>query len=154
MTDALATLKGLLDDDSADTDDIRDAAIRAVNRFDASIAAHDGWRPYSRRPSSDPETRAEAERLGNLGVERHAEYRGRLRRQISDSIAEILITETRTSDGDPTPRDGQGEQPNAPARATAWRIKLRISGPSVHLKTNGRSFHDAEMIGAQRLAEL
>ena len=102
----------------------------------------------------DPETRAEAERLGKAGVERHAEYRGRLRRRISGSIAEIVITETQTSDGDRSPRDRQGEQPNARTCATAWRINLRVSGPWVHFKTTGGSFHDAEMIGAQRLAEL
>ena len=32
--ESLATLKRLLDDDKADNDDIRDAAIRVVNRFD------------------------------------------------------------------------------------------------------------------------
>ena len=37
--EALKILKELLDDENADASDIRDAAIRAVNRFDASIAA-------------------------------------------------------------------------------------------------------------------
>ena len=93
--EALTALKDLLDDENADADDIRDAAIRAINRFDASIAAHGGWRPYSRRGSSDPKIRAQADRLGRAGVERHPEYRGRLRRRIWSTIAEIAITETR-----------------------------------------------------------
>ena len=65
--ETLTELKRVLDDEAADADDIRDAAIRAVNRFDASIAAHDGWRPYSRRGSSDPETRTEADSSGRPG---------------------------------------------------------------------------------------
>ena len=65
--EALATLKRVVDDDVVDHDDVRDAAVRAVNRFDSNIAAHDGWRPYSRRGSSDPSIRAEADELGKLG---------------------------------------------------------------------------------------
>ena len=89
--EALTALKGLLDDDDADGDEIRDAAIRAVNRFDASIAAHSEWQTYSRRGSSDAGTRAEAAELGKAGVERHPEYRGRLRRRIGNSIAQVVI---------------------------------------------------------------
>ena len=37
--ESLRALKTVLDDENADADDIRDAAIRTVNRFDASIAA-------------------------------------------------------------------------------------------------------------------
>ena len=52
--EALAELKRLLDnEEGADADDIRDGAIRAVNRFDHSIAVHDDWHAYSRRGSSD-----------------------------------------------------------------------------------------------------
>ena len=93
QVEALAELKRLLDDEAADAGDIRDAGIRAVSRFDASIAAHGGWQAYSRRGSSDPGTRAEAAQLGNAGVERHPEYPGRLRRRIGGSIAEIAIRE-------------------------------------------------------------
>ena len=51
--EALAELKRLLDDEEgANADDIRDAAIRAVNRFDHSIAVHDDWHAYSRRCSA------------------------------------------------------------------------------------------------------
>ena len=110
--------------------------------------------PYSRRGSSDPETRAEVERLANTGVERHPEYRGRLRRRIRGSLAELTITETGTSEGDPSAQDAQAERPPALGCASSWRIDLRAGGPWVHFKTTVGSFHDAEMIGAQRLAEL
>ena len=43
--EALTVLRGLLNDENAEASDIRDAAIRAVNRFDASIAAHGGCGP-------------------------------------------------------------------------------------------------------------
>ena len=152
--EALTALKALLDDENADEHDVRDAAIRAVNRFDASIAAHGGWKPYSRRGSSDPETRAEADRLGRAGVERHPEYHGRLRRRLQSTIAEIAITGTRAGDGEPSPEAGQGQRPSAPAPARAWRITLRDVEPWVHFRTTTGSFEDALMIGAQRLAEL
>ena len=152
--EALTALKDLLDDENADADDIRDAAIRAVNRFDASIAAHGGWRPYSRRGSSDPKIRAQADRLGRAGVERHPEYRGRLRRRIWSTIAEIAITETRESDGEPDPEDDRGQGPRAGRSASAWRINLRDFGAWGHFKTTAGSFENAKMIGARRLAEL
>ena len=62
----LAELKRVLDDQGADELDIRDAATRAVNAFDGSIAEHARWRPYSRRGSSDPEIRREAARLAQV----------------------------------------------------------------------------------------
>ena len=55
--EALTALKDLLDDENADADDIRDAAIRAVNRFDASIAAHGGYGP-KRTGSGEPASSA------------------------------------------------------------------------------------------------
>ena len=112
--EALRTLKTLLDDDNGDVHDIRDAAIRAVNRFDSSIAAHGRWKPYSRRGSSDPEIRAEADRLGRAGVECHPQYRGRLRRRIASAFAEIAITETPESDRHSRPGDARGEAPRDP----------------------------------------
>ena len=73
--EALTDLKGLLDDEDAADDEIRDAAIRAVNRFDASIAAHSGWQTYSREGIIGRR---------DTGVECHPEYRGRLRRRIGN----------------------------------------------------------------------
>ena len=153
--EALTALKSVLDDENADVYDVRDAAIRAVNRFDASIAAHGGWKPYSRRGSSDPEIRAEADRLGRAGVERHPEYHGRLRRRrLRTTIAEIAITETRGGDGAPSRGDDDRERPGARRGASRWRINVRDFRPWVHFKTTDGSFLNAEMIGAQRLAEL
>ena len=152
--EALTELKRLLDDEDADRNDIRDAAIRAVNRFDASIAAHDGWRPYSRRGSSDPETRAEADQLGKAGVERHPEYRGPLRRRVGNAIAEIAIKETAAEDGDATAENSQDDTAQMPRVASTWRINLYHHGPWTLLATTTGSLADAEMAGARRLAEL
>ena len=95
--EALAALKTLLDDTHAepDPDEIRDAAIRAVNQFDASIAKHDErWSPYARRTASDPDIRRAATAMGSAGVERHLEYPGLLRRSIDGMMTEIRIRET------------------------------------------------------------
>ena len=124
--EALAELKRLLDDENADADDIRDAAIRAVNRFDRSIAAHDGWQAYNRRGSSDAGTRAEAAQLGSAGVERHPEYRGRLRRRIGSSIAQIAINETGSQDGDPSAGDYLHHEVRP--GTTSWQINLLHNG--------------------------
>ena len=107
---SLTELKRVLDDKTADADDIRDAAIRAVNRFDASIAAHDRWQPYSRRGSSDPGTRAEAAALGEARVEHHPAYRGRLRRRIGELIAEVVVTQANPENASPLDRD-DGKRP-------------------------------------------
>ena len=152
--EALTDLKGLLDDDDADADEIRDAAIRAVNRFDASIAAHSGWRTYSRRGSSDAGTRAEADQLGKAGVERHPEYRGRLRRRIWNSIAEIVVRSTGLKETDAGNRENHQASPDARQHSGEWRIELRHNGPWTHLSTSSGSLADAEMVGARRLAEL
>ena len=68
--EALTELKRLLDDEAADAGDIRDAGIRAVNRFDASIAAHGGWQAYSRRGSS-----VQRQLLLPLGVSHFCRFR-------------------------------------------------------------------------------
>ena len=152
--EALAELERLLDDEAADAGDIRDAGIRAVNRFDASIAAHGGWQAYSRRGSSDPGTRAEAAQLGNAGVERHPEYPGRLRRRIGGSIAEIAIRETCATDGGAPDKRSRQYPPDAGSTSSVWMIELRHGGPWTHVSTSGGRLADAEMIGARRLAEL
>ncbi len=150
--EALAELKRLLDDEGADADDIRDAGIRAVNRFDRSIAAHDGWQAYSRRGSADRGTRAEAARLGNAGVERHPEYRGRLRRRIGTSIAQIAINETGSQDGDPTAGDVLHHRLRR--GTTSWQINLLHNGEWVRRSTTSGSLADAEMAGARELAAI
>ncbi len=150
--EALAELKRLLDDENADADDIRDAAIRAVNRFDRSIAAHDGWQAYSRRGSSDAGTRAEAAQLGNTGVELHPEYRGRLRRRIGTSIAQIAINETGSQDGDPNAGDHLHHRLRR--RTTSWQINLLHNGEWILRSTASGSLTDAEMAGARELAAL
>ena len=152
--EGLTILKRLLDDENADADDIRDAAIRAVNRFDLSIAAHGGWRPYNRRGSSDPETRAEADQLGKAGVERHPEYHGRLRRRIGNSIAQIVIRETFATDGGSTDQRTRQHAPDTGSIGSVWRIELRHGGPWTHVSTTCARLADAEMIAARRLAEL
>ena len=152
--EALAELKRLLDDEESDRNDIRDAGIRAVNRFDASIAAHDKWEPYSRRGSSDPGTRAEASELGKAGVERHPEYRGRLRRRIGNAIAEISIKETTAEDGDASARNARDQEPELRRVASRWQIHLRQNWPWTHVTTTTGSLANIEMVGARRLAEL
>ena len=150
--EALAELKRLLDDENADADDIRDAAIRAVNRFDRSIAAHDGWQAYNRRGSSDAGTRAEAAQLGSAGVELHPEYRGRLRRRIGTSIAQIAINETGSQDGDPSAGDYLHHRLRR--RTTSWQINLLHNGEWILRSTTSGSLTDAEMAGARELAAL
>ena len=150
--EALSALKGLLDDETAEDDDIRDAAIRAVNRFDASITAHSGWEIYGRRGSSDAGTRAEAAELGRAGVERHPEYRGRLRRRIGTSIAQIAINETGSQDGDPTAGDVLHHKLRR--GTTSWQINLLYNGEWVRRSTTSGSLADAEMAGARKLVEL
>ena len=153
--DALATLKRLLDDDTADNDDIRDEAVRAVNRFDASIAAHQSWRPYSRAGSSNPDIRDEAGRLARHGVERHPEYRGRLRRRLNGTVAMIEIRETPQSiDNRREPHAAGHRSPDASWRGIEWRIELRHDGPWKHVSTTRGPLANAEMIGARRLAKL
>ena len=61
--ESLRALKTVLDDENADADDIRDAAIRAVNRFDASIAAL----PRSPRFWGEPPATEENRTEGNAG---------------------------------------------------------------------------------------
>lgn len=152
--EALTDLKGLLDDEDAADDEIRDAAIRAVNRFDASIAAHSGWQTYSRRGSSDAGTRAETAELGKAGVECHPEYRGRLRRRIGNSIAEIAVTSSRQKETDARDLENHHDSPVAHHHSSDWRVELRHDGPWIHVSTTSGSLVDAEMIGARRLAEL
>ena len=152
--EALTALKGLLDEEHADANEIRDAAIRAVNRFDASIAAHSGWEIYSRRGSSDAGTRAEAAELGAAGVERHPEYHGRLRRRMRRSIAEIAVRNIGLNETDARDRANQQEAPDGHHHANVWQIELRHNGPWTHLSTTGGSLADAAMIGARALAEL
>ena len=155
--ETLTELKRVLDNEAADADDIRDAAIRAVNRFDASIAAHDGWRPYSRRGSSDPWTRAEADELGKAEVERHPEYRGRLRRRIGNAIAEIAIKETTAANGHTAigeSRNDERELRGATRGASTWQVHLCHKRPWTLVVTTTGSLADAEMAGARRLAAL
>ena len=155
--ETLTELKRVLDDEGADADDIRDAAIRAVNRFDASIAAHDGWQPYSRRGSSDPGTRAEAHQLGETGVERHPEYRGRLRRRIGNLIAQIAIKEAPAEAGNATTDESRDDEPvlrRAKRGTSTWRIQLYHHRPWTLVVTTTGSLADAEMAGARRLAAL
>ena len=151
--EALAELKRLLDDkDGADADDIRDAGIRVVNRFGRSIAVHDYWHAYSRRGSSDPGTRAEAAQLGSAGVERHPEYRGRLRRRIGSSIAHIAINEQGSQDGDSTAGDYLHHELRH--STTRWEVNLLHNGEWARCSTTHGSLADAEMAGARELAAL
>ena len=136
--EALAELKKVLDDKGADELDVRDAAIRAVNRFDASIGAHHMWRPYSRRESADAKIRDEAARLGAAGVERHPEYRGRLRRRMGELIAEVSIPMT----------------PKTRTDLNEWHIYLRCNEPWRLIAFVTGTLADAEMRGADALAEL
>ena len=153
--DALATLKRLLDDDTADHDDIRDAAVQAVNQFDSSIAAHDGWRPYSRRGSSDPSIRAEADELGKLGVERHPEYRGRLRRRVGDLLKTNTIRKEQDAEPGPSRTTTGVNDLSADAQSTAtWWVEMSDGeAREVVGRTRGRLV-DAEMMGARYLASL
>ena len=151
--EALAELKRLLDDEEgADADDIRDAAIRVVNRFGRSIAVHDYWHAYSRRGSSDPGTRAEAAQLGSAGVELHPEYRGRLRRRIGSSIAYIAINEKGSQDGDSTAGDYLHHELRH--GTTRWEVNLLHNGEWARCSTTRGSLADAEMAGARELAAL
>ena len=152
--ESLTELKRVLDDETADADDIRDAEIRAVNRFDASITAHDRWRPYSRRGSSDPGTRAEAAALGETRVEHHPAYRGRLRRRIGDLIAEIVVTHTGPQDADAHDRDEEHDPPDSGQQRSHWQIHLRYKRPWTLVATSSGTLADAEMGGARKLAEL
>ena len=127
--ESLTTLKWLLDDGKADENEIRDAAIRVVNRFDTSIDAHGNWKPYSRRGSINPDIRTATDQLGKRGVERHPECRGRLRRRIDDAIVEIRITET----------------------TSGRKIEARHDGPWHEVGTTTKPLADAEMMAAQHL---
>ena len=123
--DAYATLKTLLDDDAATTDEIRDAATRAVNRFEASIEAHGHWRPYGRRGSSNPYTPAAADSLGQRGVERRPEYRGWLGRRVDGTIAQIAIRDARRADASARPSAGRYCLDSTSARSTTRRTRGR-----------------------------
>ena len=140
--DALTTLKRILDDD-ADDADVRDAAIRAVNRFDASIAAHDDWRPYRRRGPGDPSTRAEADELGRQGVEQHRVYRGRLRRSVRGTMMTITIRESRRT-GSPTSGDANGtsdRRRRTGGRKPMWAIERANTDIGQVVGRTGRAAH-------------
>ena len=128
---ALDSLKTLLDDDTADASDVRDAAIRAVNSFDMSIRRHHDWRPYTQRGAGDANIRSAVADLGKRGVEHHPEYPGRLRRRVGGVTAEAAIRETRTN----------------------WKVEIGYTGLWKEVG-NSRSRADAEMIGARHLADL
>ena len=130
--EALSKLKRLLDENEPDDADIRDAAIRVINRFDASLTAHKNWHPYSRRCARDRNVRKEADELGNAGVEYHREYERRLRRRIGSRTAEIRI------------RERPGE----------LTIELRNDSPWRAITTTSLPLPDAKMIAARRLSNL
>ena len=130
--ESLTTLKRVLDATDADDSEVRDAAIRVVNQFDASIAAHDHWSPYSRRGSNDPDIRSEAAELGKCGVERHHLYRSRLRRLTNGTMAEIRIIET----------------------TEGWKLTLRHKSSWQDIGSTTESRLDGEMIGARHLVSL
>ena len=76
--------------------------------------------------------------LGAAGVERHPEYRGRLRRRIGELIAEVAIPTT----------------PKMSSDLNEWSIYLRCSDPWKRVAVMMGSLADAEMRGAAALPEL
>ena len=138
--ESLATLKELLDrvqdDPDIDDSDVRDAAIRAVNAFDESIARHDSWRPHHGRGVETK--RGHARQLAEIGVECHPEYPGRLRRRMGARTAQVAITTT----------------VRKPGNLTEWTVKMRLDGPWTTIATVVGSPADAEMRGARELGKL
>ena len=138
--EALSTLKELLDKVQDDPDitesDLRDAAIRAVNAFDTSIATHDSWRRYEGldAEATDGDGRQPAE----SGVDYHPEYPGRLRRRVGARTAHIAIPEAAEEHGN----------------LHEWTINMRLDGSWTTIATVVGSCADAKVRGARELAKL
>ena len=154
--EGLARLKRLLDDDDADESDVRDAAIRTVNHFDASIAAHDDWRPYSRRAASSLSVRAEADELGRRGVEHHPMYRGRLRRRVGEVTMTITIRESAVGRSVRSRATSEQEHGRPSPEPTTQRWALERATTNIGTvvgRVEGRLV-DAELMAARHLARL
>ena len=138
--ESLATLKELLDrvqdDPNVHETDVRDAAIRAVNAFDTSIAQHDSWRPYE---GLEVETADNTDsHLTESAVEYHPEYPGRLRRRVGARTAHIAIPEAALNYGN----------------MDEWTIRMQLEGPWTTITTVVGSGADAMMRGARELLKL
>ena len=138
--EALSTLKELLDKVQDNPDitesDVRDAAIRAVNTFDASIAKHDSWRRYEGLDAEAAE--GDGRQPSESNVEYHPEYPGRLRRRLGTGTAHIAIPEAALSYGN----------------VDEWTIKMRLDGPWTTTATVVGSCADAMVRAARELLKL
>ena len=138
--EALSTLKELLDKVQDDPDitesDVRDAAIRAVNAFDTSIARHDSWRRYE---GLDAEaTEGDGRQPSKSGVEYHPEYPGRLRRRLGAGTVHVAIPEAALTYGN----------------VDEWTIKMRLDGPWTTIATVVGSCADAMVRASRELLKL